>query len=210
MPDKSTVDPVNNEILVPSWPNTVLIFDRLATGNVAPKRILYPPFPRSLNPYQETTGPAHVYENNLVIKQSDQILIYERTASGNARPKGVIRGAKSRVSGGGYNSTAISPKGWIVSACTSPRSADGAMGGGSAVCAWHVTDNGEVPPRWTIPVERATGGYVFQGVALNPAHKEVIINLNGRIPDYRQEKGAPDSKLEPKNAVATFSWPEIF
>jgi hypothetical protein len=50
--DKVSVDPVNNEILLPTGtgsvrgndpgnvPNAVLIFDRTANGDVAPKRIL--------------------------------------------------------------------------------------------------------------------------------------------------------------------------
>src|SRR6516165_9010888 len=35
-----TVDPVNNEIYVPSLPNHMLVFDRAASGDAAPKRVL--------------------------------------------------------------------------------------------------------------------------------------------------------------------------
>src|ERR1700679_259667 len=41
--DKVNVDPVNNDIYVPSTPTSVLVFDRTANGDVAPKRVLTGP-----------------------------------------------------------------------------------------------------------------------------------------------------------------------
>jgi hypothetical protein len=56
---------------------------------------------------------------------------------------------------------------------------------------WNETDNGDVPPRWTIGGPRG----IFQmirGAAVNAKYKEVIVS---------------DKRL---NAVLTFSVPEIF
>src|SRR5207247_4322045 len=41
--DKVSVDPVNNEILLPIAPGGILVFDRTANGDVAPKRMLSGP-----------------------------------------------------------------------------------------------------------------------------------------------------------------------
>src|SRR5437660_12725028 len=41
--DAVTVDGVNNEIFLPVASNSVLVFDRSATGDVAPKRVLHGP-----------------------------------------------------------------------------------------------------------------------------------------------------------------------
>src|SRR5579864_834493 len=38
--DKVSVDPVNNEVYVPVVPNSILVFDMAASGDVPPKRVL--------------------------------------------------------------------------------------------------------------------------------------------------------------------------
>ena len=65
---------------------------------------------------------------------------------------------------------------------------------------WSINDNGDVPPRWRIPVQQLTG-YVASGIALDPAHKEVILSAAGQR--VRPTRGI-------MNTVITFSWPEIF
>jgi hypothetical protein len=185
--DKASVDPVNNEIYAPSWPNSIMVFDRLANGNVAPKRILNLPTTSNLNRYQETVGAAFVDPvNNLLLVNQGGILIYDRTASGNAQPKAVIKGANGFFQ--------IAPKGWLISGCPGSR---------GSVCAWSIKDalaaSGNVEPRWKLEVEKMTGGYGAAGIALDPAHKEIIFSANGR-----------DGGPAVKNAILTFSWPEIF
>ena len=81
------------------------------------------------------------------------------------------------------------PKGWIVSA----------MQGGS-IGVWSVNDNGDVPPRWKIPVNQLTG-YTASRIDLDPVHKEMLLSCAG-------QRSRPRDGIA--NAVLTFSWPEIF
>jgi hypothetical protein len=188
--DKVSVDPVNNEIYAPSWPNSILVFDRLTNGNVAPKRILQLPAisaTSKYSAYQETAGAAFVDTvDDLLLVDRGGILIYDRTASGDAQPKAIIRGANGFFQ--------IAPKGWLIAGCP---------GSTGSVCAWSIKDalaqNGNVEPRWRLQVEQMTGGYWAAGIALDPAHKEIIFSSTGR-------PGGPAVK----NAILTFSWPEIF
>jgi hypothetical protein len=186
--DRVSVDPVNNEIYAPTWPNSVLVFDRLANGNVAPKRILQLPPTSNYNGYQETVGGAFVdTANDLLLVNQGGILIYDRTSSGNAQPKAMIKVA-TRV-------FQIAPKGWLVSVCPDSR--------GESVCAWSIKDalahKGNVEPRWKLQVKQMSGGYAAAGIALDPAHKEILFSSTG-------QDGGPTVK----NAILTFSWPEIF
>jgi hypothetical protein len=126
--------------------------------------------------------------NLLLVNTRGKMLIFDRTASGNAKPNAVIEGPKSGMSS--TNSFQLyPPKGWVITACF-----DG------AVCAWSVNDNGDVPPRWKIPVQEITG-YEASGIALDPAHKEIIFSSVGP---------RPKSGSGMMNAVMTFSWPELF
>jgi hypothetical protein len=61
----------------------------------------------------------------------------------------------------------------------------------SFVGIWSIRDNGDVPPRWKIGGPRSTLKKP-RGVALDPAHKEVIV---------------ADMRL---NAVLTYFLPELF
>jgi hypothetical protein len=188
--DRVSIDPVNNEIYVPAVPSAILVFDRMANGDVAPKRVLHGPD----TGFQETgiRGMASVaidpVHNVLVVNHGNALLIFDRTASGNAKPLRVITGPKSGVAS--ISSFRIySPKGWIVSA----------MQGGS-IGVWSVNDNGDVPPRWKIPVNQLTG-YTASGIDLDPAHKEMLLSCAG-------QRSRPRDGIA--NAVLTFSWPEIF
>jgi hypothetical protein len=94
--------------------------------------------------------------------------------------------------GSGYNSFQISPKGWIVGGCT-----------GGSICAWNLAENGEITVRSKIPFLQITG-YQHSGIALDPAHKEIILSAaTQRPPNPRPPSGI-------MNAVITFSWPEVF
>ena len=197
--DKVSVDPVNNEIYVPLGDGTsrqlnaspkvapfgLLVFDRAANGDVAPKRVLRGPDTRLGSKSPVAVDPI----NNLLIVNSDgAMLIFDRTASGNAKPKAVIEGPKSGVAS--ISSFQVyPPKGWIIGGCS-----------GGSICAWSITDNGDAPPRWKIPVQQLTG-HVASGVALDPLHKEIIFSAAG-------QRVRPPSGI--MNTVITFSWPEIF
>jgi hypothetical protein len=188
--DRVSIDPVNNEIYVPSVPSSILVFDRMANGDVAPKRVLHGPD----TGFQEEgiRGMASVaidpIHNVLVVNHGGALLIFDRTASGNAKPLRVIKGPKSGVTN--ISSFQIySPKGWIVSAVQ-----------GGSIGVWSVNDNGDVPPRWQIPVNQLTG-YTASGIDLDPVHKEMLLSCAG-------QRSRPRDGIA--NAVLTFSWPEIF
>jgi hypothetical protein len=187
--DKVSVDPVNNEIYAPVFPHTILVFDRLANGNVPPKRVLTPPGNRTDGTgYQETGGMAHVdYTNNLLLVSGNGgISIFDRTASGSPEPK-------ARITGAGSGQFQITPTGWVVAGCNNGN-----------ICAWSIKEalSGNSTPRWTLPFRRLTDGYGHSGIALNPAHKEVIFSATG--PSGVNVPGGV------RNTVITFSWPEIF
>jgi hypothetical protein len=65
----------------------------------------------------------------------------------------------------------------------------GMQGGGIAV--FHIEDNGDVAPRYRIPVRDVLGLADTLSVALDPVHKEVIV-------------------IEMRNNILTFSFPELF
>ena len=183
--DRVSVDPVNNEIYIPVVPDSILVFDRMANGDVAPKRVLHGPDTQIRGMASVAVDPVH---NVLVANDGNALLIFDRTASGNAKPKAVIRGPKSGVAT--ISSFQIyAPKGWII-----------AGGQGGFIGAWSVEDNGDIPPRWKIPVQTLTG-YTASGIALDPAHKETILSAAGQR--VRSPSGIA-------NTVLTFSWPEIF
>jgi hypothetical protein len=63
-------------------------------------------------------------------------------------------------------------------------------------------DNGDVPPRWKIPMKQIIG-YRVSRVALVPAQKEIISSAGG----WGKGDFPPSGIM---NAVVTFSWPELF
>jgi hypothetical protein len=152
---------------------------------VAPKRILSGPDTELRGSPATAVDPVH---NLLIVNAANSILIFDRTASGNTKPKAVIRGPNSGV--GRVDSFQVIPeKGLII-----------AGGQGGFIGAWSINDDGDVPPHFKIPVQQLTG-YVASGIALDPAHKEVILSAAGQR--VRPSRGI-------MNTVITFSWPEVF
>jgi hypothetical protein len=188
--DRVTVDPVNDEVYVPAVPSSILVFDRKATGDVPPKRVLTGPdtgFQASGIRGMATVAVDAIH-NVLVVNHANQLLIFDRTASGNTKPLRVISGPNSGV--GQISSFQIyAPKGWIL-----------ANGQGGFIGVWSIEDNGDIPPRWKIPVQQLTG-YTASGIALDPAHEEVLLSCAG-------QRARPRDGIA--NAVLTFSWPEIY
>jgi hypothetical protein len=189
--DKVSADPENNEIYLAIAFNKILVFDREASGDVAPKRVLAGP-DTQIRFAEQTVGSGDVLpvrvdpvRNLLVVKSQGEkrgdpgaLLIFDRTASGNTKPLRVIQGPNAALGGGGQ--IQITPAGWIVA---------GSSGGSIGV--WNIMDNGDVPPKWRIPVLKLTGVGV-NGVAIDSIHKEVFVpSGNG-------------------NTVSMFYFPEIF
>ena len=191
--DKVSVDPVNNEILVPisagEYQNSavggVLVFDRMANGDVAPKRVLQGPDTQIQGYSSVGVDPIN---NLLFVNNARAMLIFDRTASGNVKPRAVISGPKSGIER--IDTIQILPaKSLLVARCS-----------GGSICVWNVTDNGDIPPRWKLPVQQLTG-YSPSGIALNPVHKEIMLSAAG------QRDPPPNGIM---NTVITFSWPELF
>src|SRR5436309_7926340 len=126
----------------------------LPSGNVAPKRILKGP--HTLIVGNKPPVAIDPLRNLLVVNLNNAFLIFDRTASGDAAPKAIIRGPRSQVASTG-NFRVYPPTGMIIDRCS-----------GESVCAWSINDNGDVPPRWKIPVKQITG-YRISGLALDPA-----------------------------------------
>jgi DNA-binding beta-propeller fold protein YncE len=186
--DKATVDGINGEIYIPTATNTspystVLVFDRLADGDVAPKRKLGGPDVGIRGTRAGHAAVAIDAHNNLLVVKSPGgggLLMFDRTASGNTKPLRIINGPKSGIGGGGNGLQTYGQKQMIITSC-----ADG------AVCAFSIHDNGDVAPRYRIPARQITG-IQASGLAINPLHKEVYL-----------PSGAG-------NVVMTFYWPEVF
>jgi len=183
-----TSDPDHNEIFLPvgkgyrsggtGGVQGVYVFDRLANGDVAPKRILTGPdtLISSATP-QVAVDPVRKL---LIVKSGGALLIFDREANGNTKPLRIIKGPKTGGFGGGQIAT-YPEKGWIL---TNSRD-DWAV--------WSVEDNGDVAPRWRIPVKELTGGgRQNAGIAVIPKAKEIMI---------------ASSQM---NKVVTFYFPEMF
>jgi hypothetical protein len=183
-----TVDGVNGEIYLPIAPKSVLVFDREGSGDVAPKRRL-----DGVQGGALAVDPVH---NLLIENHLDSMIIYDRTATGVAKPKAIIKGPKADV-GNTMSFQVYPPKGWIVGGCGQ------AYASSLGVCAWSINDNGDVAPRWRLPVQKLTG-YQPSGIALDPIHKEIFLSASGQ----KIEVSRPFSGI--MNTAMTFSWPEIF
>jgi hypothetical protein len=186
-----TVDPVNNEIYVPAVPNHMLVFDRTATGDVAPKRILNGGPIDITGQTGVSVDPLH---NLLLINGPRAMYIFDRTASGDDTPKAVIRGPNSGMNEA--HEFQVTASGWLIAA-----GGNFALGTGF-VGAWSIKDNGDVAPHWKIPVQQLTG-YVPYSIVVDPVHKEMMMAAAGRSNKIRPSNGI-------MNTVITFSWPEIF
>jgi hypothetical protein len=185
--DKIALDQVNGEIYLPSatkdgpGKGVILVFDRMANGDVAPKRFLGGPDTGFTFPTAKGQGFPNVAVDparNLLVVPSRGLLIFDRTASGNTKPKATISGPKTLNPGGQVK--IHSPNGMIIGSCA-----------GGSICAWHIEDHGDVAPRFKIPVQQLSG-VGFSGLAIDPLHKEIILPSGGR------------------NVIVTFSWPEVF
>ena len=196
--DKMAMDPVNGEIYIGvatiggaagAAKGKILVFDREATGDTPPKRVLGGPDAPDTGftfPTAKGQGFPHMVidpvRNILIVSTGDAMLFFDRTASGNAKPLYTIRGPKTLLGGGANGgSIRITEKGWVIVGCDR----------GSA-CAFNVNDRGDVAPHWKVPIMQLAGVGLAGQLTLDPFHKEMIIPNGAR------------------NVVMTFSWPEIF
>jgi hypothetical protein len=173
-----TVDPVHGEYFIPAGEGSdaVLVFDRLAQGDVAPKRVLDPP--------NAGLGgiPSIDWEHDLLLIQGrDGIRIYDRSASGDAAPLRVITGGpKSGTQQLGSPVWIPGTRNFIATARkfgappkdrSKPLNYQTTEDAQSFIAMWSIDDDGDVPPRYTI------GHDIFKelrNLTVNPNHKEIM------------------------------------
>jgi hypothetical protein len=187
------LDAVNNDYYVPAGQgaNAVHVFDRLAEGDAAPKRII-----RGIG------LPSVDYEHNLLIAGGGGgVRIIERTAEGDVKPLRVITGGPRSGTNGPNNATWIPGTRNFLGATRpfgirtygdrpgAPDNYQTTDESATFVGVWSIDDSGDVPPRYTI-----AHGLLkeFRNFAINPKNKEVMMSD------------------KTNNAIYTFSFPEAW
>ena len=188
---KLSADPYNNELI--AWSGGVLMFyDRLANGDVAPKRTLGGPNNR-FSIANVSVDPVH---NLLIVSGGNTISIFDRNASGDTKPLRVITGVHVGAAMAVYPQTGTIAVN-IPGASDEDRdeteafTPEGLASDQSYVGIWSIHDNGNVAPHWTIGGPQ---GLLRQprGLVLDPKNKNLIVS---------------DKYL---NGVATYHFPELF
>jgi hypothetical protein len=193
-PQTIFIDPVNNEIYAMNMgtDDTLLVFDRTAHGDVAPKRLLKTPGAIG------GIGAVDPVSNLLFVAgRGSGLLVYNRTAQGTDQPLRKIGGGP--ISGlRNPGRIVVHPPTRTVIVTTSPP-AEGPAGQRDEqtgeplplayVGVWDQEDNGDVAPLWTIAKGHI---YMPRGLTLDHKKKTVIVG---------------DKYL---NAVMTFSLPELY
>lgn len=195
--DKLEIDPVHNEILVPTL-DSISIYPREGNGDVPPLRVIKGPDTQLKTSWTTGMGVAADPVHNLIIagitvwrddsqesrstgeNGEGSLLIFNRTDKGNVKPRAVIHGPKTGMVSLAQLQT-YPPKAWIVATVQS-----------SFVGIWSVNDNGDVPPRWKIAMGKSSYLKRPRGVALDPKNKEIMV-----------ADGAG-------NSILTFYFPEMF
>ena len=196
-PEMAEVDPVNNELLVPTR-DSVLVFNRTDSGDVSPKRVL------NVSPIARVA--VDYVHNLLVVSGGNRLAIYDRLAEGDAQPLRVIEGPSVRVGQGRHGFDVYSATGHILVAVGAGRGGGGRgsqapaqsqASDGAHVGIWSVFDEGDVAPLWKV------GGGVLRmtrGVATDPKNMTIIVSdkyLNGvltySLPEMYQERPTLDT-----------------
>jgi hypothetical protein len=120
-----------------------------------------------------------------------RLLIFNRTDSGDVKPRAVIGGPNSHLYSFGGPFAVYPAKGEIIVSVRGPGPYAELSSDEAFVGVWSISDNGDVPPKWTI------GGphgvlRMPRGIALDAVNKAMLVS---------------DKRL---NAVLTFHFPEIF
>jgi hypothetical protein len=192
-PEHLDVDPVHNEIFVPTRDGHILVFPRDGKGDVAPIRVLGGPNTMITGDAPLAVDPV----NNLLVvggtagRGQTRLLIFNRTDSGDTKPKAAIGGPNSHLYSFGGPFAVYPQKGEILVSVRGPGPFAELASEEAFVGVWRITDNGDVPPRWVI------GGphgilRMPRGIALDVKHRNMLVS---------------DKRL---NAVLTFHFPEMF
>jgi len=185
-PDTLYVDVEHDEMIVDSGDDSVLVFNRTASGDVPPLRKLGGPKTQIRNIYGMAVDSVHnliVIANRVDLggrNSSDGILVFNRTDNGDVVPRGIIAGPRTGIIK--IRQVVVDEeRGQIFATIKnnfenydvederpSPWNPDktGFIG------VWSVNDSGDVPPRGVI--KGPASGLIWPaGVAINPKHHEV-------------------------------------
>jgi DNA-binding beta-propeller fold protein YncE len=175
--DNISVDPVNGEVYTANQlTDTVLVFNRLSSGNVAPVRMIHGPKTRLHGPRRAEVDPV----NNIIVVAQMQdpkgLLIFNRTDDGDVAPKAIISGPKTLMEGEGVKRHVLFPQGKEIFALVRPGRVDGKREGLNFIGIWKYSDNGNVPPYAMLRANDTTKIESAGGIALNPKTKEIYVD----------------------------------
>ena len=168
-------DTKNNAILVasraPGGPNGIFVFDRLAEGDVAPKRSISGPQTGALGRFRQLSVDPERGKIYLAVQAFRAQQPTPQKAADLYTNEASLK--KLRDAQGGERDEVGQRAGKVPI----PRLLEAGFIG-----VWDINDNGDVPPRMIIrgPETRSTG---FAGVAFSPVHGEVY-GVGGGINGY--------------------------
>src|SRR6267143_1169387 len=192
-PEHLEVDPVHNEIFVPTRHGSILVFSRDGEGDIAPIRVLQGPDTLLTGDNVIAVDSVHslLLVGTSVGKGQARLLIFNRTDSGNVKPKAVIGGPASHLNDFGGPIAVYPPKGEIIVSVRGTGPYAELSSDEAYVGVWNINDNGDVPPKWTIGGPKGVLR-MPRGIALDVKNKNMLVS---------------DKRL---NAVLTFHFPELF
>ncbi len=192
-PEHLEVDPVHNEIFVPTRHASILVFPRDGEGDVAPIRVLQGPDTLLTGDNVIAVDSVHslLLVGTSVGKGQARLLIFNRTDSGNVKPKAVIGGPASHLNDFGGPIAVYPPKSEIIVSVRGTGPYAELSSDEAYVGVWNISDNGDVPPKWTIGGPKGILR-MPRGIALDVKNKNMLVS---------------DKRL---NAVLTFHFPELF
>jgi DNA-binding beta-propeller fold protein YncE len=192
-PEHLEVDPVHNEIFVPTRHGSILVFSRDGEGDIAPIRVLEGPDTLLTGDNVIAVDSVHslLLVGTSVGKGQARLLIFNRTDSGNVKPKAVIGGPASHLNDFGGPIAIYPPKDEIIVSVRGTGPYAELSSDEAYVGVWNINDNGDVPPKWTIGGPKGVLR-MPRGIALDVKNKNMLVS---------------DKRL---NAVLTFHFPELF
>jgi DNA-binding beta-propeller fold protein YncE len=179
------VDTVNNEIIVVnnnyfSAFYSISVYDRIASGNAAPKRTISGASTGLSSPFGIAIDTANneIFVANDVLTNFDSITVYDRTASGNAAPKRTISGASTGLS---------SPFGIAIDTANNEIFvANDVLTNFDSITVYDRTASGNAAPKRTIS-GLSTGLYSPKSLVVDTANNVIIVvNNAGSITVYNR------------------------
>ncbi len=183
--DNVTVDPQHNEVFTAqSRTNSILVFSREANGDVEPIRIIHGPKTKLEKPGRLLVD--YINDLLIVVKRSGGFLIFNRTDHGDVAPQAIVSSPRIQGgNGGGPSKIAIYPEGKkiFISLEEPQEHVREHTIRRNSIGVWKYTAGGDVKVSlWAIIRDTSNPGQAFfEGVALNPEAKEVMV-LNKQRP----------------------------